>query len=435
MYLRRLLGLLPAIVGGSLMVLDPFLFGHSTLLATDAPLAIFAFGSVVYFLGYIRFRYPIDLLISALFGGLAVLSKITGLFLMGFVCVVLLVEGWRRRGTNWLWRAFGVGIAWSAVLVVVCFLLWPALWTAPVSTLRSLLTFTARSAEGAINSNTFFMGEMIPGGDLGGWQYLHYYPLTILWRTTPVILLGLGFTCAAGSHFLIKKKPLSPKAWMTLWLVAYVVLFTGLMSLSSKKFDRYLLPVYPALAVLAGIGWAWAAKFLGQRWKSGSRWQSVGMEKVSPILLLVAVIGGSWSLLQRSLPAPLNAYNPLMGTAKEAAEVFVIGWGEGLEQAAEYLNQQENAKMLDVYSWYAAALNVQFVGRAKDLPISQPIDDDWLAEMLAADYVVVYAHQYQRQTSQRLLDAIADQTPVFIVSQDGVKWVRVYDMHALNLAP
>jgi hypothetical protein len=228
---------------------------------------------------------------------------------------------------------------------------------------------------------------------------------------------------------------LSLKAWVTLWLVAYVVLFTVLMSLSSKKVDRYLLPVYPALAVLAGIGWAWAAKFFGHHWKSGSRWQSVGMEKVSAILLLAAVLGGSWALLQRSLPAPLNAYNPLMGTAKEAAEVFVVGWGEGLEQAAEYLNQQENAKTLDVYSWYPAALNVQFVGRAKRLPISQPIDDDWLAKMLAADYVVVYAHQYQRQTSQRLLDALADQPPVFVVSQDGVEWVRVYDMRALNLAP
>ncbi|HSF81081.1 MAG TPA: hypothetical protein VLA49_07600, partial [Anaerolineales bacterium] len=52
---------------------------------------------------------------------------------------------------------------------------------------------------------------------------------------------------------------------------------------------------------------------------------------------------------------------------------MMIGWGEGLDEAARFLNRQADLKHKKVYAWYASAQNCHFSEIAEDLPISQPI--------------------------------------------------------------
>ncbi len=51
-----------------------------------------------------------------------------------------------------------------------------------------------------------------------------------------------------------------------MWLALFVLLFTLFMTFGSKKFLRYLLPVYMLLNRLAGMGWAALGLWVQRRW-------------------------------------------------------------------------------------------------------------------------------------------------------------------------
>jgi len=101
---------------------------------------------------------------------------------------------------------------------------------------------------------------------------------------------------------------------------------------------------------------------------------------------------------------------------------MMIGWGEGLDQAAAYLNPREGS----VASWYSNSFNLMFPREADDIPIALELSPAQLEAVLAHEYVVVYVHQWQRGTPQNLLDALAGLQPVHTVVVDGIEYVRIY---------
>ena len=57
-------------------------------------------------------------------------------------------------------------------------------------------------------------------------------------------------------------------------------------------------------------------------------------------LALVLVVGFQMFLSLRTYPYYFPYYNPLMGGGSTAPYMLNIGWGEGLDQAARYLNEK-----------------------------------------------------------------------------------------------
>ena len=47
-------------------------------------------------------------------------------------------------------------------------------------------------------------------------------------------------------------------------------------------------------------------------------------------------------------PYYFTYYNPLVGGSRTAPDVMTVGWGEGLDAAARWLNQQPNSAELCV---------------------------------------------------------------------------------------
>ena len=78
-------------------------------------------------------------------------------------------------------------------------------------------------------------------------------------------------------------------------LLVFAAIFAVGISIGAKKFDRYALPVIPALAILA-------ASALGSRRVEESR-----TLKAAILLLAVAYM----AMLATSVPYLLSAYNPL----------------------------------------------------------------------------------------------------------------------------
>ena len=297
-------------------------------------------------------------------------------------------------------------VIWGLIAAAVFTLLWPSMWVDPVGSLRQVLTAAEEYAEEGHLKPIFFNGALY-AGDPG----LAFYPLTFLWRTTPVTLIGLGL---AALLWLRRRAPLeNTQARFTVAALAlYAVAFMLFMNLGAKKFDRYLLPSYLPLDIIAGVAWVgaglWLADALGPRRRPA----------------IAAMLAGAAVALQAVLALPafpyyLNTYNPLLGGASRAPAVMMIGWGEGADEAARWINAQPNADKLTVASGYTnGPFSYFFAGRT--LPITF-----WHE----ADYAVVYAQDWQRQLPSRgMIEYWEGLTPAHVVTIGGLDYAHIYDL-------
>jgi 4-amino-4-deoxy-L-arabinose transferase-like glycosyltransferase len=195
-------------------------------------------------------------------------------------------------------------------------------------------------------------------------------------------------------------------------LLLFVVGFLLFLTLPSKKLDRYALPVFPALDLLAGLGY-WAVgtrllRALAARRPGAPRLAAVG---------LVGLLGIAQALpLLMVAPYPLAYYNPLMGGAPAAARVMLVGWGEGLDQVAAYLNAQPGARRQRIAIYFPLVLNFQGMVTGTVTSIGDPDP---------VDYVVDYVNASQRS---QIPGAIVGQAPELAVRINGIVYARVFRM-------
>ena len=426
----RLFGLVTALVGLLLIALYPFHMAHSRILHLDGMLSSFLLLSLLGYLSYLRGRRPVDLVISGAAAGLSWLTKSPGLFLIPLVALLVgldLARCLRAEGrpalARLLWRA-----AWPLVLWFLCgagifVLLWPAMWVDPVGTATRVLAPALGHARGGHGDPVFFGGRIYPDGriDASVWWF---YPVAYLWRTTPLVLMGL---LAAGVAFVWKVGPLDrPNARRAVaGLVTFALLYAVLMNLGAKKFDRYLLPAFAPLDLVAAVGWVALAGWVGRVVRS--RFPDMVAVRAGVGLLLLGLIVLAQSAL--SLPARpyyLSYYNPLLGGGRRAPEVLMVGWGEGLDQAGRYLSARPDGHQLQVASWYVPCFAPFFSGVTRGIPLETELGDEQVRNLLGSDYLVIYAHQWQRQMPRDLLDRLSGEDPVLRVEINDLEYARVY---------
>jgi hypothetical protein len=235
------------------------------------------------------------------------------------------------------------------------------------------------------------------------------------------VIFGL---LAAILGYFKKRAPLDrPKTQATvIGLLIFVLIFTIVLTLGTKKFDRYLLPVYPALDIIAAIGWVSLAQWLAEK-------AHRSVLRYCPYLILVTIIAMQmfWSL--KNFPYYFTYYNPLLGGSSKAPDVMQIGWGEGIDQAARYLNNKPNAEHLRVGSWYSTgSFSYFFSGHTHILTSNPKLREGQWNRFLNADYVVIYIHQWQRYVPRQVLDYLSGQVPEHTISINGIEYVEIYKM-------
>ena len=126
-------------------------------------------------------------------------------------------------------------------------------------------------------------------------------------------------------------------------------------------------------------------------------------------------------------PYYLTYFNPLAGGSRTAPAVLFVGWGEGLDQAAAWLNRQPDAADSQVVSWYAhGPLSYLFDGKVMGLLSGSRMP--WLD----ADFVVLYLNQIQRRIpTPAAVNYLLAQQPVHTVNVAGLELARIYDMHQI----
>lgn len=405
----RRLGGLAAGLGLALIVSAPFHVAHSRLLHLDGLVSSFMLLAVLAWVDHLQTTSRKTLAVAALAAGLAWLTRSPALFLLPLFGLLTLIawasqrDAWRSLLTSMLIGGLGAG----ALFV----LLWPAMWVDPLGSLRAVLTAAGDyAAEGHLKP-TFFNGA-IYAGDPGFW----FYPLTYLWRITPITAIGL---ILAGVGLLTRIAPWdTPQRRAVLGsLLLYAVGFMLFMNLGAKKFDRYALPAYLPLDLIAGAGWAMALEVARRRGAAKGTAQRL------PLAAGAVMVAQALFALPH-FPYYLTYYNPMLGGSSRAPQVMMIGWGEGADEAGRYLDAKPDAANLTVASGYTNG-PLSYFFRGRTLPLTF-----WHV----ADYAAVFVQDRQRQLPSRKSAAYFQQlTPETVITLDGLDYAHLYDLRGAPL--
>ena len=261
----KLLPFWVAVFGFLIMALDPFPLALSRLLHIDATATMLMLLSVLAGSVYLfRGRQRSALIASGIAAGLAVLTRSQMGVLAIWFAVMLLIEA---RHWQWSRRAWAASIRscirpfaiWGAASFLTFVLLWPAVWVDPIGTFKGMLDFAETAAIEGHERTVAFAGQLYEG-DPG----FRFYPTTFFWRATPTVILGviLGVVAVVLSKRMGATQ-IERRIAITLMLAA--ASYGLLMSLAAKKFDRYLVPVYPLMAILAAWGLLIASRKIANR--------------------------------------------------------------------------------------------------------------------------------------------------------------------------
>ncbi|MFN8525048.1 MAG: glycosyltransferase family 39 protein [Chloroflexota bacterium] len=385
----RLWGTVPAWLAGGLLAWDPFLVAHGQVVHLDAlasGLMMLAMLSGAVFWRERSWRF---LALCGVATGLAVATKAPSMFLAVFVPIIALSGRLAEQPRpSWRWT-LGTVAACGAAALATLLAVWPAMWVAPVDTVSRWIEYTLVTAEAPHGPGNFFLGTAV--ADPGAW----FYPVAVAMRLTPIVVVGLA--C-----FAIARAP-SRSRWQSMMLFDFMLGFLLFVTLAGKKLDRYALPMFPSLDILAALGIWCVASRLGLLSRTAN---AIGM--------VVIVAGVQAASLWSSYPYPLAYYNPLLGGINAAQRTLLVGWGEGLDQVANYLNAQPNAESSRIAVYYPLTINFQGMvrGTVQSFGAPQP-----------ADYVVDYINAAQRRQTPREVSGL---TADFTATIHGVTFARVY---------
>jgi hypothetical protein len=411
----RLFGPGPALIGGLLLALDPFYLAHSQLVHLDAMLS--GCMGLAVLCGIVRWGHQGQLgwvVAGGVLSGLALLAKVPAVFL---VVVVPLLAAWlgRWRGA----RPIATDLTlWSLAGLATVVALWPSMWVNPFGTVARMIEFARETGGQPHEQGSFFLGQVVVDpGPL-------FYPVAVFLRLSPAATLGLLALALVAWRV---RASLSTERWrIVLAILAYTIGFGLVMTLGPKKFDRYLLPAFPMLDLLAGLGlWVVLSQnaLTGREAKAekesssdlpASARSGLALHRVGLSLALLALL--VWPLMS-VFPHYLAYYNPLLGGGQTAVRAIPVGAGEGLNEVARWLNARPGAENMHVVSDSFDALKATFVGSGEPLRDRVPP---------SADYVVLYGYQTQIGHSPRVVVDYAARPPEYVVRLNGVEYARVY---------
>ncbi len=330
--LRRMLPLAVATLAVLLWATDPLILAMSRLLHVDGMTGTFATVSILAACFYWHHRRHMGVLVlSAVCGALAVLSKSPGLIVVPVVGMIALA------GTCWPasdesgsagWGAALRGLvlallAWGAAYALTLIIVWPAVWADPGWVYHLLRVGVEVEGSSPHMNGNFFLGQP---NDEPGWRF---YPVALAMRATPWVWLGL-----LALPLVWHRAPISRASRRDmLVLIAFVILFIVALSLFPKKLNRYVMPAFPALNIVAAAGLIWSIDAV-RHLLCKARATGLCAPHVAPIGLIGSLNAAHWH------PYSIAYFNPLLGGAEAGPRVFLVGAGEGLEQAADWLNQQ-----------------------------------------------------------------------------------------------
>jgi hypothetical protein len=282
-------------------------------------------------------------------------------FAFFLICGIYVVEkrnakqdSGKAAGSWWPWLRLASRdlFLWGITVTVIYVGLWPAMWVEPHLVVWRILENAFFHAETAHKNPLYFDGINYledPG--------MRFYLATLAWRTTQVTLplIGVGLVAIVADW----KGNYVPSRRLLLWFLFYLVLFMIEMGLSAKKSQRYILPAFPVLDVVAAVGLVQIGGWIG-------RYVPNRPHKLAATSLIVAAIALQGLIVLSHHPYYGTHFNRLLGGPEQAQKVLVLqAQNEGVDLAVAHLNSLPNADQITI-TMHPSGTNFferDFVGR------------------------------------------------------------------------
>jgi 4-amino-4-deoxy-L-arabinose transferase-like glycosyltransferase len=425
-------GLVPektAFLASVLIALDPYYLAHSRFIHLDALVTTFIALSLLSFLVWVRQpQKTVFLVMTGGFLGFALLTKqpaeclipffLLALIIWQFVISYSSVRNLKTTCRDCFSVPFFKSILKPFLLILVIagvlfVLFWPVMWVAPITTVQKLEAGLENVVENPHKWMGYFLGVVTTTDNYGPL----FYTVVLFMKLTP-ITLAFFFIGILGSLYVFWKSKFSDKNLTAIFLLLFIALFYLLMTIGEKKFDRYLLPIFPCIDILAAIGICSCYTFIASRVRRTGNWRSPGIlsgDRVYGVLVILVIV------LQVALIVPVAPYflsysNPVvLGGPHHAPEYLLVGWGEGQDLAAAYLNNKTGAEHLKVF--------VQYAGFA------QYFKGTTTKNLASADYIVFYSCAVQRHYNEDVWDLYRNETPEKVIVLNNIEYCWIYPVH------
>ena len=385
-----------AALAGLLLALDPWLAAYGRIVHLDGLLA--ALVAIVALACLLRWWHAGGIGYVALAGvaaGLAVLTKSTALVLLPPMALLLAAGGAARRGPR-AWRLAALDLAALGILGgAVVLLVWPAARADPLGVLARVVSFSEQKALEPHEHGSFFLGQ--PVADPGP----AFYPVVLAFRLSPLVLLGLAALAATRAA---RRDPQSaPRAGVdAALLLGCAAIALLVVTLGAKKLDRYVLPAVPLVTIAAAVGLRRGLVALPA--PPGAANVALGVVGLAQLALCAG-----------ARPYYFSYYSPLLGGAPLAQRVLPIGWGEGVDLVAAYLNVHPAKPARSVLAPDAVRITLRVQTKARIVDPSE--------QRKSTDYLLTYVSATQRDEDVPLVPGAS---PLLTVRIDGVDYARLW---------
>jgi hypothetical protein len=442
-----------AFLAAVFVALDPHSVALARILGHDAPTAVFMVLSLLLLLwANLEMReepvltpWPRPakawflIILSGSMAGLAFLSKAPALFLIPFAGLVLVFSGIlqaqrsAQHPLSLLPRLLFPFLGWCLAAYLAFVVGWPAAW------------IDALGRPAAVFTNAFISATDQEEADQEGfWRVTNlgsaYYLVNGGFKLSPLVLVGAGLALVLGASRRASESALpaeqtaspvrpavaspplqrvgsSPRLW--LWL--FVLLFTLFMTASDKRSPRYILPIFPVLAIIAADGWLSLYRLASSRVAATSSQGVHFRPYLACISFIIILTLSALIILWPYAPYYFTYFNPLWGGALTAPGWVKIGWGEGLDQVGRWLQQQESPQERRVGTPYASTVAPFFSGSLSDVTGRN------------LDYVVLYLKQVQSgEPLPEFVRYYEHLDPSYSVELNGLPYAAIYPGPALQ---
>ncbi len=364
--------------------LSPFFQFLSREIHLDFLLGFFIFLTVYFYYAYQEKHDNKNLILFSLFFGLAILTKVTALFLVPLIGFIEITKISKTKKIN-LKHYFIAAFVVLGLIVAA----WPGLIQNPVEKSLDLVGYTGDISTSQTHRGFWF-------GTLGSLPF--YYYAFILLIKLPLIFLA--FLLLGSLRSLKKNYFLIP------------ALFMILTSISTKMADRYLITVWPFLLLIIGTGFVTLTEFIRARF-------NLKMAKMLMALTLVFV------LLNILIVVPNYGlyYNSLIGKTENAQNYIRFGWGEDSKKAAEFVNEKYGNASIAAFTY---SYDTGYYSHGNTIAALHPgwEDQDLLLVSVSKRVLLHENHPVQK--------IINENEPIDVIFVQGIPMTEVYDLKNIN---
>lgn len=382
------------VVSGLIFSLIPFFVGFAHTATLEALIMFTYTATLFFFLLYLKQKVRKFLILTGIFFGLSMLTKLTNVFAgVTMVIIYLYFNYIRLKSFDIKNVCFDFGII-GIVSFATVFTLWPmgVFHIAQVWEVQQTMRFSTNTAIPEV-----FFGRLllVP---------FFYYPIMFL-VTTPLMLLLL---CSIGILRIDKSRN-----WIGIALILWFLIpFSQSLYHMRQHGVRYIIEIYAPFALLCGLGF----EYFVSRFAKRTFLKSI---MLIPVLLYLVLI------LVKISPYYLDYFNEVVGGNNFVYKnkLFQMGWwGQGIYEAASYISSHTNEKVTVALNGTQPTLVMPYY---KNLTV---VDYN---KFKNADYVIVPYFDTVRLgfDEQKLLSSYH---VVYVVHIDKAALVKVYKRFSLT---